>query len=524
MSRTIDSDIPNPEYLIKSIAEQGYSLETALADLIDNSITANASAVEILIDTAAEPFTLFLADNGDGMTEEDLHRNMKFPSSSPEGIREVNDLGRFGLGMKTASFSQTRKFTVLSRAGSPGVNRATTSGVNRETTHGVDRATTPGVNRPYTARTWDVDHLQQYQEWTIIKNTPCEIDTLLTQYHQLSSGFLNAFPDYQPNTIVVWQGLYKFGDWLGDNKQTALQKEITELTSEYLSLVFHRYMERNLKIRINNNILTPFNPFPTDEPGFRRLETNHRLFRESPLRMEGYILPSRSLDESKDAVSPWTQNGKSLMDMEGLYVYRADRIILYGGWNGIIKKAPRLQLARLKVEIGNNVDQYFHLNVAKSSIVVPYELKLAFLRYVSELKTQAEKEFHNKGLKKIAGTKTRSQNTLFTRQPSSKGILMRVNEDFELIKQLRQQLTQDQYGLVRTILRMVNTSINKVRQVHEDRSFAEAVKEGLTEEEIAKTIVILRDSGLNNQQIEEILTNMGLKTSTIPQHILGPIN
>ena len=106
---------PNPEYLIKSISEQGYSLETALADLIDNSISANATKVEILINTDEEPFTLFLADNGEGMDEETLKLSMQFPSTSPDGERNNIDLGRFGLGMKTASFSQTRNFTVLSR-------------------------------------------------------------------------------------------------------------------------------------------------------------------------------------------------------------------------------------------------------------------------------------------------------------------------------------------------------------------------------------------------------------------------
>ena len=106
---------PNPENLIKSIAEQGYSLETALADLIDNAITANADKVEILTDTNNEPYTLFLADNGDGMSKNLLKQSMQFPSESPENNRNHADLGRFGLGMKTASFSQTRRFTVISR-------------------------------------------------------------------------------------------------------------------------------------------------------------------------------------------------------------------------------------------------------------------------------------------------------------------------------------------------------------------------------------------------------------------------
>ncbi|MEI8646623.1 ATP-binding protein [Pseudoalteromonas sp. Hal056] len=106
---------PVPDFLIKSISEQGYSLEAAIADLIDNSVTANSSVIQVLVDTEIEPFQLFLADNGDGMSADELVNNMQFPSSNPEGVRSLEDLGRFGLGMKAASFSQTRKFTVISR-------------------------------------------------------------------------------------------------------------------------------------------------------------------------------------------------------------------------------------------------------------------------------------------------------------------------------------------------------------------------------------------------------------------------
>src|SRR5436190_1258916 len=110
-----ESAEPNPEFLIKSIAEQGYSLETALADLMDNSISAGADRIEVMIRMDEEPFKLFLTNNGSDMNQDELRQNMQFPSSSPEGYRQQMDLGRFGLGMKTASFSQTRKFTVISR-------------------------------------------------------------------------------------------------------------------------------------------------------------------------------------------------------------------------------------------------------------------------------------------------------------------------------------------------------------------------------------------------------------------------
>lgn len=504
MPRTSDrpeeNDIPNPEFLIKAIAEQGYSLQTSLADLIDNSVTADAGQVEILVDTSMESFTLFLADNGNGMSEKALAANMKFPSSSPEGSRHKNDLGRFGLGMKTASFSQTRVLTVLSR------EKGSSS---------------------YAGRTWDVNFLQREKRWKIITNGPAEIRELLAVYDKLSKGFHNRFKNYTPNTIVIWRGLYKFEEYVGENKQIALQREITEITSEYLSLVFHRYMERKLSplsIRINNNLLTPFNPFPTDQNDFRRLESSQASFKSDALKMEGYILPARSMDESKNGQSVWTQHSRSLMDMEGLYIYRADRIIIFGGWHGIIKKMPRLQLARLKVDIGNSVDHYFHLNVAKASIVIPYELKVAFLRYVSQLKTEAEKEYHNRGIKKLAGPKKRSIDTLFVREPSSKGMLLRLNDEFPLLKSLMEHLTDEQRRLFGVIAGMVNTTVNRMRQVHEDKSFTTDEENGVTEQDLVRYIKVLKDSGLSGDQIQETLLNgLGLLKETIPQRILNTL-
>ena len=192
----IEEASPNPEYLIKSIAEQGYSLETSLADLMDNSISAEANKIEVLIDFDSEPFKLFLADNGQGMTEEELSKNMQFPSNSPEDSRSNSDLGRFGLGMKTASFSQTRKFTVLSKK-------------KNET--------------KYNGRTWDVDFLKD-NGWKIIVNSDEEVARLMYQYNQLSSSFLKGFDNYKPNTIVIWEGLYKFENYLQKQYFTCFNK------------------------------------------------------------------------------------------------------------------------------------------------------------------------------------------------------------------------------------------------------------------------------------------------------------
>lgn len=485
---------PNPEYLIKSISEQGYSFEAALADLIDNSISADATQVEILIDTETQPFKLFLADNGTGMDEEQLKNCMKFPSQSPDDSRVDSDLGRFGLGMKTASFSQTRKFTTLSRV------------------RGTEN---------YCARTWDLELLRN-NGWNLLINSSENIKKTIEQYQQLSSTRFNSFEEFSASTIILWEGLYKFEQYLEEkNREDALYKEI-EIIAEHLSLVFHRFMEKNsqkLEIRINNQRLDPFNPFPTKEKDFRSLEFRKRNFGNDSIKIEGFVLPSRCIKESKEGLSIWTTKKRSLMDMEGIYIYRANRLILFGGWNGLIKKAPRLQLARLQVEIGNNADHLLHLNVAKSQVIIPHELKNAFQGYIEDLKSEAEKEFFNKGIRQFKEAKNKSNIQLFERKISSKGPVLEINRDFELIKSLLLGLEKNQIAKFNMIISMVNTRINKIRGAQTDQNFLQ--DDNLSTEDLIDNINNLKANGINSTTIKKyLIPELGYSIDTLPNEII----
>jgi hypothetical protein len=486
MIETYELANPNPEFLIKSIAEQGYSLETALADLMDNSVTANATRIEVLTKVDSEPFILFIADNGDGMDEASLKKNMQFPSKSPEDTRDISDLGRFGLGLKTASFSQTRIFTVLSRK------------------KGSDK---------FFGLTWDVNHLKKSGKWEMILNSEEEISNIIEQYTSISKEHLNNSSEFIPNTIVVWKGLYKFENYVNEkNKQDALKEEITNTTSEYLSIVFHKFMERQnnrLQIRINNTIVNPFNPFPAENSNLRALEPLQKEFGNDFVKIQGFVLPNTSI---KDDSNTWTPKNKSLMDMEGLYIYRADRLILFGGWNGLIKKMPRLQLGRLKIDIGNKVDHLFHLNVAKSQINIPHDLKNAFLRAIVDLKTEAQKEYFNHGLKSFKQRPSEYSSELFYKTATNKGVLLRINDEFPLLKSLKSSLNSNQKAELNFILKMSSNLINKVRQVDNIQITGDAEKDGISTIEIVKSIKELLTLGLSKEQIKkDILPNLGLK-------------
>lgn len=428
------------------------------------------------------------------MDKETLKKSMHFPSNSPDLNRDQKDLGRFGLGLKTASFSQTRKFTVISRKKG---------------------------SKNYSARTWDLEVLK-CNKWKILVNTEEEIESFLNEYKLQTKNYSNHFEDFEPNTIIIWNGLYKYEDFLEEkNRKSSLKREITEVTADHLSLVFHTFMEKKrnpLNIRINHKLLKPFNPFPLNS---RPIEFKQKCFKTDSIKLEGFVLPVKSIQESEqNKINPWTTQYRSLTDMEGIYIYRAGRIILFGGWNGIIRKVQKLQLARLKVEIGNSVDHLLHLNVAKSQVIIPYDLKLAFESYINELKIEATKEFYNRGINRFP-EKKEEDISLFKKKFSNKGMLLELNDSFPLLQLLKKELTSSQNSKLNLIIKMINTKVNKIKHVHEELEFVECEEiDGLSFSDLEDCILELKELGLSNKLIEKkIIEDLGFIKSSLPEKI-----
>ena len=498
-NREYEDANPNPEYLIKSIAEQGYSLETALADLIDNSISAEANKIEILTDVSnKECLKMFIVDNGKGMSEEQLIKNLKFPSSSVDDKRVETDLGRFGLGLKTASFSQTRKFTVITR----------------------------NKGEAYNARTWDVDYLKSTGKWRIIINTNTEIDQYIKEYKSCSENYQKQFENLEANTIILWHGLYKYERFIdSENRANSLIEELNKDTIEYLGIVFHRFLQRSslpLAIRINHHLVTPFDPFPiVERTDLRTLGVFEKLFKGDIFKVEGFVLPASAIKESKQ-LGGWITPNKNLMDLEGLYIYRGDRIIHFGSWNGLLKRSSNLKLARLRVDVGNINDDLLQLNVAKSKISIPYELKIGFLKMLVSLKEEAKKEYFNHGIRNHkASSSKKNTETLFTRHATSKGAKLELNIAYPGIELFANSLDTHQNEGFKILLRSINTQINKMRDVVEEKDFIGVEeKDELSMSSLIKYIEKLKEQKLTKSKMTQIaLTDLGFTRNNLPEEI-----
>lgn len=347
---------PSARRLTASLRDVGYDFPAALADLVDNCVTAGATRVDIEIVFEGSNSYILIADNGSGMTEAELTEALRFGTRRDYGHR---DLGRYGLGLKTASISQCRRVSVVTR-----------------------RAPT---RRRIAAKSLDIDHIENTDRWEII-------DPPSGSRSCRSSEWLND----SPGTVVVWEALDRV---LPENRPDGgwAKRRLDALGSrsaQYLGMVFHRFIEGTadrdepLVITVNGEKVTGWNPFaPMEE---HRQEMPPQSFEvvigdlSGRVRFRRYILPPRerfsSLDEFERLSGPEKWNRQ-----QGLYVYRADRLIQHGGWCGIRAADEHTKLARASIDFQTDLDELFQINVAKMRVSLPAEVRGLIERPVHEL-------------------------------------------------------------------------------------------------------------------------------------------
>lgn len=218
VSRRADAT-PHAAALIEGLRDIGYSLETAISDIIDNSITAGAHRIDIVTETYSDEPYIAIIDDGLGMTEDELVAAMRPGSRNPLATRDEPDLGRFGLGLKSASFSQCRRLTVVSRR----------SGQT-------------------SAAIWDLDDVAERNEWAV--QLPDHFD-LIPGIEKLG----------QHGTLVLWQKLDRLNGGYSHSaakRAEVINHRIAE-TERHLRLVFHRFMEdaKPMRILLNGRLLRP---------------------------------------------------------------------------------------------------------------------------------------------------------------------------------------------------------------------------------------------------------------------------
>lgn len=373
--------IPSAKRLIQSLRDVGYDFVHAIADIVDNSIEANASLVSVEMKFDGENSWIRIADNGTGMTGTDITEAMRFGT---ERDYESNELGRFGLGLKTASLSQCCRLTVASR-------------VN------------PDVRR-IEVRQWDLDHVKATNKWEIINVSSDERPEELVKPLNNTVG-----------TVILWESLdrvlgYK-NPW-GDHAKANFLK-LAEDLDQHLGMVFHRFLsgevkrKKKLKITLNGTNIEPWDPFAREEratiklPGIQFEITGDNgpgLVSYTP-----FILPSQerfsSLRAFKRYAGPANWNFQ-----QGFYIYRMDRMIQSGGWCRMRTSDEHTKLARVALDFRPDLDSVFDLNVSKARVNLPPDLRSQLKPHTEELAKQARKAYTPTNIQTTSSSRARETN------------------------------------------------------------------------------------------------------------------
>ncbi len=356
-----DLAAPDPAALVESLRAFGYTPQTAVADLIDNSITATADRIWIEFDWDGANSRIAIGDNGLGMTEAELKQAMRPGSMSPQEKRAVADLGRFGLGLKTASFSQCRELTVITKTKADGVH----------------------------ARQWDLDTVVATHEWRLLHGYPENCADLAERL------------DAQPRgTVVVWRQLDRIVGTADVDDEDAHRRflELARSVRSHLSMTFHRFLapREGRTITVNDHEVPPWDPFLSRSKARQVLAAEELPLAGGKVLVQPVVLPHRSKLTAEEFELAGGERGWN--SLQGFYVYRNKRLLVAGDWLGLgFQKEEHYKLARIQVDITNDMDALWQIDVRKSMAQPPGVLRAELRRVAKVTRVRAVEVYRHRG-------------------------------------------------------------------------------------------------------------------------------
>lgn len=393
---------PFAPMLIESTRAIGYSLKAAIADVLDNSISADAGRIDIRFFAYGNPYIAIL-DNGLGMDDAVLTEAMRYGSHDPTIQRDSTDLGRYGLGMKTASLSQCRCLTVASK-----------------TPYGVH------------ARRWDLDFIKGTGNWSlqVLEGESLESLPMFSELSQLSSG-----------TLVAWQNLDKVFAGELDEEQ-ALTDKMLEV-SQHLSLVFHRFLpggdaKPQVRINMNGEMLEGFDPFFVSKS--RPVMETERIEipqYNSVVSVWPVILPHPSKMTPEEIEKYGGKDG--LRSLQGFYVYRNKRLLIWGTWFRLTKMDEFSKLARVRIDIPNTLDDLWTLDVKKSTAMPPEIVKSRLKQLLGRIVESSKRTYTFRGRRETRSDVVHLWQVLDTRD----GVRYELNDKHPLYEKLSELISDE---------------------------------------------------------------------------------
>ncbi|GAB1078491.1 MAG: ATP-binding protein [Shewanella algae] len=354
---------PKASAMIEALRGLGYTTASALADIIDNSIAAKASRVDLNFTWQNEKSRIEILDNGSGMDAQGLDTAMRLGELNPLDERDESDLGRFGMGLKTASFSQCRSLTVATMQ-----------------------------NNQFNCLRWDLDVLVESSGdgWFMLEGASDTGLPLVESVKNIGHG-----------TMVLWEKLDRI---LTDGFTSNDFLDLIDQVERHLAMVFHRYLEdksQRFEIYINDNKVKPWDPFMTGHPAKSwNSPLASQLTQGGRVDVECHVLPHKDRLTNKEFEAAAGPDGWTAQ--QGFYVYRNRRMLLAGSWLGLGKsrswtKEEAHRLARIRLDIPNTVDSDWKIDIRKATARPPVKVRKWLMRLAEDTRARARKTFASRG-------------------------------------------------------------------------------------------------------------------------------
>lgn len=416
---------PRASAMLESLRGLGYSTGAALADIIDNSISASATDVDIQFNWKDKLSSVFILDNGVGMSDQELERAMTLGDKNPLEQRSVNDLGRFGMGLKTASFSQCKRLTLASK------KKGTTSCLR-----------------------WDLDEICRNPDkgWFLIEGPAPE-----------SEHFLECLNRYEQGTIVIWEELDRIvtDSFTADDFLALMENQV----ERHLAMVFHRFLEGHhpkLRLNLNGNKIDAWDPFLSSHPAkpwtspVQPHQTSH-----GPIEVQCHVLPHR--DKLSDKEFELNGGPSGWNAQQGFYVYRNKRLLVAGGWLGLgqprawNREEPH-RLARIRLDIPNTADTDWRIDVKKSVARPPVILRPWLTNMAQDTRERARRVFAFRGVPININAENPIEQ-VWRVERTTKGIRYRIDEKHPIVTAVLNEAGSTQKELITGMLRVIEETV-----------------------------------------------------------------
>jgi len=466
------SAIPEASSMIETFRAIGYNIETAVADIIDNSISAGAKNVWVSLDWLGSDSWLAVKDDGSGMNDKELIQALRPGSKNPLSDRSSNDLGRFGLGLKTASFSQARKLSVISKK----------------------------ENFASAYWTWDLDFVKQTGKWDLIKYLP-------------DKKFEREISKLKSGTIVIWNDIDRVVKDFKQEDNKTLDAFLTVMmrVKNHLSMVFHRFIEQNIiNIFFQEEKIIAWNPFLQNEPTTQIFPKEK--IQNGSVEIEGFVLPHKSkISERQYRIS---EGAKGWNEQQGFYIYRNERLLVAGDWLGLFRKEEHYKLTRIQIDLPNTLDAEWQIDIKKSVASPPLIFREQIKAYALKVRAQAVEVYRHKG-KNVKPYKGQKFVPLWIDHKRGDKWFYKINREHPLLEKIKNHANKNPEKAIDSLLKFIEETIPTKSIFIKESEQPEAQGkpfEGIKHDEIRTLMKTIFDSlitqGKSIEESKAVLVNL----------------